>query len=238
MLINIFKRNKREDKRKEIISFYSQFVPQGGLVFDIGANIGNRIEIFLELGANVVAVEPQAACIAILKKKFGNKISIEHTGLSSSEGVQEFHIADESTISTFSKEFILKTGADRFKRNKWKETITVPVTTFDRLIKKYGVPDFTKIDVEGFESEVLKGLTSGIPAFSFEYCVPEMAENLSSCLQRANTLDSSASYNYSVGETFQMKLNEWRSFSEFLPLVKEKSFHKTLFGDIYTKSSV
>ena len=81
MLTRIFGRNKKTDTKKEMISFYSQFVPNGGLVFDIGANIGNRIEIFLEIGATVIAVEPQAACVAILKEKFGNKISIEQTGL-------------------------------------------------------------------------------------------------------------------------------------------------------------
>jgi len=237
MLINLFRRKTKTIKRQDIVSFYSQFVPPGGLIFDIGANIGNRIEIFLASGAKVVAVEPQATCVDILTKKFGNKICIEQTGLSSSAGTREFYIANESTISTFSKEFISKTGGSRFKRNTWKESIQINVTTLDKLIEKYGIPDFCKIDVEGFEPEVIKGLSSKIPAISFEYCVPEMEDNLYECIQLLNMLDPSASFNYSVGESFNMALTEWLPFSDFLPLVKEKAFRKTLFGDIYSKSN-
>jgi FkbM family methyltransferase len=237
-MFNLFNKKKKEvDKRAAMISFYQQWVKPRGLVFDIGANVGNRIDIFLEIGANVVAVEPQQHCVQILKEKFGNKIHIENIGLSNAEGILEFHIADESTISSFSKEFITKTGSSRFRRNEWKQTIQVPVSTCDRLIEKYGVPDFCKIDVEGFELEVLKGLNKKISALSFEYCVPEMADNLYACLERLNVIDPGASYNYSIGESFAMNLGQWLSFPEFLLHVNAKKFHKSLFGDIYIQFS-
>jgi FkbM family methyltransferase len=111
----LFKKKKEIDKKPAMISFYKTWIQPGALVFDIGANIGNRIDVFLELGAKVVAVEPQQSCVKILREKFENKISIENIGLSHSEGTLEFHIADESTISSFSKEFISKTGSARFK---------------------------------------------------------------------------------------------------------------------------
>jgi FkbM family methyltransferase len=237
-MFNLFSKKKNDvDKRAAMISLYQRWVKPKGLVFDIGANVGNRIDIFLEIGANVVAVEPQQYCVQLLKEKFGDKINIENIGLSNSEGILEFHIADESTISSFSKEFITKTGSSRFRRNEWKQIIQVPVSTCDKLIEKYGVPDFCKIDVEGFELEVLKGLNKKIPALSFEYCVPEMADNLYACLERLNVIDSDASYNYSIGESFAMNLDQWLSFPEFLLHVKEKKFHKSLFGDIYIQFS-
>jgi len=237
-MLNLFRKKKSEvDKKAAMISLYQRWVKPGGLVFDIGANVGNRIDIFLEIGAKIVAVEPQKHCVQILMEKFGNKINIENIGLSESEGILEFHIADESTISSFSTEFITKTGSSRFRRNEWKETIQVPVSTCDKLIEKYGIPDFCKIDVEGFELEVLKGLNTKIPALSFEYCVPEMADDLYACLERLNVIDAAASYNYSVGESFVMSLDQWLSFPEFFSHVKEKKFHKSLFGDIYIQFS-
>ncbi|MBK9250272.1 MAG: hypothetical protein IPM69_19725 [Ignavibacteria bacterium] len=58
---------QREIRQRK--DFYSHFINTGDVVFDIGANIGNRTQIFSELGAKVVAVEPQSKCVTALKKK-------------------------------------------------------------------------------------------------------------------------------------------------------------------------
>lgn len=44
------------------------------------------------------------------------------------------------------------------------------MTTLDDVIAEYGVPGFCKIDVEGYESNVLEALSKRIPYISFEYC--------------------------------------------------------------------
>lgn len=237
MLNFLFRKKSDANQKPRMLSLYQKWVKPGSLVFDIGANVGNRIDIFLELGARVVAVEPQQECVRALREKFDTKINVENIGLSNAEGELDLHIADESTISSFSEEFIAKTGADRFKRNKWEKTIKVPVSTFDKLIEKYGPPDFSKIDVEGFELQVLEGLTQKVSALSFEYCVPEMSGKLYDCLERIHALDNSASYNYSIGESFELASGTWYSFPEFLYIIKEKPFQKTLFGDIYIQFS-
>ena len=55
----------KDDQKK--LKFYSQFIKKGDLVFDVGANLGNRTKIFLKLGARVVAIEPQPFCMSRLK---------------------------------------------------------------------------------------------------------------------------------------------------------------------------
>jgi FkbM family methyltransferase len=238
-----WKKKKAEEKLKEEemlllpqrIQFYSQFITSGDLVFDVGANIGNRIDALLQLNAKVIAVEPQPHCISVLKQKFKNKITIEEVGLGSSAGTGVMHIADVSTISTLSKEFIEKTSSSRFKRNKWESTIEIKLSTLDKLIEKYGVPVFCKIDVEGFEAQVLGGLHHTIPFLSFEYCVPEMQAQLENCLKIIYSLNTTYLFNYSVAETMELAFESWMSYDEFLAVIQTDVFMQTLFGDVYCK---
>ena len=48
---------------KEALHFYSQFIKKKDLCFDVGTNIGSRTELFLELGAKIICIEPQKACL-------------------------------------------------------------------------------------------------------------------------------------------------------------------------------
>ena len=45
--------------KKERFAFFSTFLTRESLYFDVGANVGNRIEPVLQIGAKVIAVEPQ-----------------------------------------------------------------------------------------------------------------------------------------------------------------------------------
>ena len=53
-------------KRRRSRSFYRQFVGPGDLAFDIGAHLGDRVQAWVDLGARVVAVEPQPHLVAVL----------------------------------------------------------------------------------------------------------------------------------------------------------------------------
>jgi FkbM family methyltransferase len=230
--------NKKEKKieawnKENRINFYKNLVRPGNLCFDVGANIGNRTEVFLNLGAKVVAIEPQKSCIDILLEKFGKEIIIEKVGLGPEISEMEMFIADESTISTFSKEFIEKTKDNKFRHNSWNQKISIPITTLDILISKYGTPDFCKIDVEGFEPEVLKGLSKAIPKISFEYNVPELSKNVQSCLQQLNNLSTNYRYNYCIGESMKLELSEWVGYKIFSDTIASKQFLTSDFGDIY-----
>src|SRR5947199_309021 len=59
--------------------------------------------------------------------------------------------------------------------------IEVEVTTLDTLIAAHGEPRFCKIDVEGFELEVLGGLTRRLPYLSLEFNRGQ-GEQLDACL--------------------------------------------------------
>jgi len=234
--VNLAHQKQEEELMPLRVEFYKNFINPGDTVFDVGANVGNRVEAFLQCEAKVIAVEPQPSCVEILTNKFGNRLTIENVGLNDTIGELEMQIANDSTVSSFNKDYINKTK-ERFKYSKWEKTIKVQVTTLDNLIIKHGVPKFCKIDVEGFELQVLKGLHTKIPFISIEYCVPEMENQNIECLKYLNSLDNEALYNYSIGESMKWALTDWMKFDEFMKHVESKDFTRTSFGDIYIKSS-
>ncbi len=213
--------------------FYKQFIGKGKLFFDIGANHGVRTAVFRDLGLKVIAVEPQSACVEKLKKKFnldGNVI-IVNKGVGEAEGTKNIQICSSSdTISTFSDEW--KNG--RFKEFSFDRQEKVQITTLDELIGEYGLPDFIKIDVEGYEMQVISGLTQKVPCLNFEFS-SEFIGNTIISLDRLTGLGY-ASFNFVEGEDLNFKFNNWQTKPELVDYLQIAiSKNPDLWGDIYVK---
>ncbi len=217
----------------ERMSFYKQFINSGDLCFDVGANIGNRTKVFLTLGARVVSVEPQKECAKMLKLKFGNKISLVNSALGQKDDEGVIYIGESSAISSLSKDWIESISASRFKGKKWKQQERVKITTLDKLIAIHGSPQFCKIDVEGYEEEVLKGLSKKIPYLSFEYAVPEKITGISNCFSELARIGKFVC-NYTIGEKMEFKLKDWVDPKDLLNNINNISAQQP-FGDIYVK---
>src|SRR5580765_390764 len=74
--------------------FYRQFVHRGSLVFDIGANVGERTQIFLDLGASVVAIEPVPSCLARLREIWSDRLRIVPCAVADKEGAATLHVSN------------------------------------------------------------------------------------------------------------------------------------------------
>lgn len=226
-----------EDNDQHAVVFYSQFIHPGDLCFDVGANIGNRTELFLQLGAKVVSVEPQSACIRALRQRFGrnpNFILIPEA-LGSQPGKVEMYInSRENTISSFSKEWIdTVKQSGRFSGYLWNRKQVVKVNTLNHLIDKHGIPRFIKIDVEGYEYEVLKGLSKTVRGLSFEF-TPEFLGTGIKCIKHLESLGEIC-LNYSLGESMQMALPEWVNSDKVIAELSKYQGDNRIFGDIYVK---
>jgi hypothetical protein len=89
--------------------------------------------------------------------------------------------ADESQIASCSPKWLAAVkSSGRFAGHEWSKRVEVPMTTLDRLVAAHGRPALCKIDVEGFELDVLRGLTTPIPLVSFEFS-PETIERACEC---------------------------------------------------------
>ncbi|MDP2736260.1 MAG: FkbM family methyltransferase [bacterium] len=210
-----------------------EFISENDLIFDIGANKGDLSEIFLKLKARVICVEPQLDCIKKLNEKFGENKNVIILPLGVSDRNSKLKIYASQTSSenaTFSEKW-RKEG--RFKQEVWQETGLVNMVTLDELIKQYGVPRFCKIDVEGYEHNVIQGLSSnGIYCISFEFSYEFLNDTINCCqyLQRLGY----NKFNFSIESNYDLELVEFQRYEEVIGKIKLFQDAR-LCGDIYAK---
>lgn len=218
--------------KPRMLSFFANFVSPGDLVFDVGTNVGDLTQIFLDLGGRVICIEPQPSCIEILKKRFkGNtKVFIVEKGLADREGILTFYVSSKNhATSTFSLKF---KNESRYKHRVWDETKKVAVTTLDKIIEEFGIPKFCKIDVEGFEPQVIGGLHRKIPALSFEF-TKELLDDTKKCLNHL-ALIGQPKFNYSLAMRYCLSNNRWMTAEQIIKDLNLKN-NKYLSGDIFVR---
>jgi FkbM family methyltransferase len=221
--------------RRKRLQFYGSFIGDGDLVFDVGANVGERSDVFLALGAAVVAVEPQAECIAQLRSRWQDepRFTLFEGACAEDAGERELFVSDASTLSSMSPEWI-----DAVRRNgvfsdyRWDETRVVATTTLDALVEEHGRPHFLKIDVEGFEYGVLSGLTQAAGSASIEWhgvSLPAAGR----CVDRLSELGMSE-FNVSLGESMKLELPRWVDAAEVVAFLHGVG-DKLAWGDLYAR---
>lgn len=219
----------RTGKTRKAVTFYSSFLDPSSankLVFDIGANKGNKVKAFLKMGFEVIAIEPERKALSTIRWRYGRnkKVTIVEKGVSDKEATLTIHIAeDRSGLNTVNEKWVDSLEKERsnrwHKKHAFKKKYEIKAVTADQLFEQYGVPYFIKIDVEGYEKSVIKGM-SRLPSFlSFETNLPEFLEETIECIHHLTSISAKVLFNYSI--TDSLELENWIPAAAMIEILKD-----------------
>lgn len=230
----LFQSPRRRAQRRDMISFYRQFFTEGDLVFDVGANRGEYSELFCYGGARVIAIEPNPAFksqLTVLSKSY--RITPEFCAVGATPGTATLNVCSIPGYST-----LMSTDGEIFKTSpdydgvSWTHQVSVPVHTLDELAARHGIPSYVKIDVEGFEEQVIAGM-SFLPrnlSFEFRYLNKEAAFR---CLD----ILGAKSYSFCpiLDRNPALEADQWLSVSDAKAWLSRPA--NVQYGDMFARSS-
>ena len=127
-------------------------VPAKGVLYDVGANIGLYSLVFAETRArHVHSFEPGVTALSFLRKNIARaklrNVVIHPIALTDRSGTCRF-VLDAMTTAT------------SHVAGEWEAGVDVPCADLDTYVRdqKLPVPDLVKIDVEGHDMAVLRGM--------------------------------------------------------------------------------
>jgi FkbM family methyltransferase len=190
--------------------FYRGLLRKGDLAFDIGAHVGIRARAMRAAGARVVALEPQSPFSGYLRLTLPRDIRLLEAAAGPTETLAHMSVSSRHpTVSSLNTGFAQDIGAKPgFEHVRWDAVQQVKVTTLDSLIAQEGVPRYIKIDVEGYELDVLAGLSQPVNLISVEY-LPGMPDLSRAVIDRLCELGPYR-FNPVIGETARFLWSEWQ----------------------------
>jgi FkbM family methyltransferase len=203
---------RRPGRQRALRQFYRPFIQPEDWVFDVGAHLGDRSSAFAALGAHVVALEPQPRLFPWLERltRRTRRVTCLRLAVGAEPGRLTLASSRSNpTVASLSPDWRqrVQAGQAGFADVDWDESLSVEVTTLDALIERFGEPSFCKIDVEGFEPEVLAGLSRPLAALSVEF-VQGVLEQTLACVDRLEVLGR-YEYQVAAGEQRRYFFAEW-----------------------------
>lgn len=197
-------------KSQEEPDFYKTFLKshpaKNNLIFDVGANMGHKSLVFSKLAKKVIAFEPSRKLFEHLQRRYENSnVSVFNYALGNIVSEKELYLVESNeAYNSLNKKHIETTTSSRGIATL--ETVKrqiVKVETLENFIQQFKIPKYIKIDVEGFELEVLRGLKTPVPLISFEANLPEFRSESILSIEYLNEISSGRyRFNFATGNYF------------------------------------
>jgi FkbM family methyltransferase len=150
----------------ETFEFMDDYLVPGMCVIDVGANIGlNAIYAAHRVGTGgrVLAIEPDPSNFSRIRENIGDCVMPQLHLIEAACGAvdNQFIFVHQNSVDT-SRSFVTNSALEKDSEKGTK----VGTVTVDRLADEYSLEriDYLKIDVEGFEAEVLLGSLQSLSA--------------------------------------------------------------------------
>lgn len=130
----------------------------GPLIYDVGFNVGQDTAYYLSRGARVIAVEADPTLAAAGTRRFhdavqAGRLEIVNAGIAAVTGEAEFWLCDDKPeFNSFVRGIAARDGYRH-------HSIRIPTLTFGSILKRFGIPEYLKIDIEGHDMLCLDALS-------------------------------------------------------------------------------
>ena len=148
-------------------------------------------------GSKLWTLLSQTATLLQYRFRARSGVVVESTAVGERVGQADLQLKPHSGFNTLSEKWASAMDGQALPTSG---VVTVPVTTLDELIAKHGPPDYVKIDVEGFELPVIRGLTTPVRVLSFECNLPLFRAETDQVIERLLSLDAGTRFNARHGD--------------------------------------
>tara|TARA_A100001015_G_scaffold314803_1_gene425089 strand:- start:613 stop:1350 length:738 start_codon:yes stop_codon:yes gene_type:complete len=222
-----FKNPKYISWLKEEYLFHKKFLDKESMIFDLGANLGDKTHIFLKFSKKVICYEPENKMFNILSHRFKTKrVVVNKKIISNKEKNLKFLIPkDNEAYSTINEKSLKQ--FKHISKNKISSQIKKS-TTINKEITKFGKPNYIKIDCEGAEKKILENLNFKIKIISFELNLPYFYKDGKKILNYFSKKFNSK-FNIRIHDEFKFKFKKNVNKKKCLDFLKRKKFTVEIF---------